>query len=238
MKKISLFVLALTAGFVGMAQMQDPDKAHKPLRTEMSEQPRFGIRGGVSISRLELDDDYMGTNYDMENKTTFHAGAFVNIPLGGMFRIQPEISYMGGGSKVRGPLIYDQNNPSGTPTSDYNYELDMHYISVPIMFQLQTTSGFFVELGPQAGYLIKGQQEVTNGSKSDIKDRDLVRKTDFGAAGGIGYLSRIGLGLNARYYHGFSNVFNSDSAPDAQRDREISTRSLQLGIVYHLGAHK
>jgi len=231
MKKICLFALALATGFAGMAQNQNTDKAHKPLRTDMSVEPRFGIRGGVSLSMLELDDDYTGTGYNMDNKTTFHAGVFANLPLGGMFRIQPEISYFGGGSKVRGNLI---SNPINTG----NYELDFHYIGVPVMFQLQTPSGFFVEAGPQGSVLISGKEEVTNGAKTNLKDAELVKQLEFGAAGGIGYVSRIGLGLNARYYHGFSNVFNSDNAPAGQNEREISTRSLQLGIVYHFGAHK
>ena len=231
MKKISLFALALAAGFAGMSQNQNPDNAHKPLRTEMSVQPRFGLRGGASISMLELDDDYTGTGYNMDNKTTFHLGALVNIPLGGMFRIQPEVSYYGGGSKVRGNLISERANTG-------NYELDMHYIGIPVMFQLQTPSGFFVEAGPQGSVLIFGQEEVTNGAKTNLRDAELVKQLDFGAAGGIGYLSRIGLGINARYYHGLSNVFNSDNAPAGAGEREISTRSLQLGLVYHFGAAK
>ena len=235
MKKISLFALALAAGFTGMAQNQDPDRAHKPMRTEMSVQPRFGIRGGVSLSMLELDDDYqsLGTNYDTETKTTFHAGIFANIPLGGALRIQPEISYYGGGSKVRGTTV---SNPN--PLQNRNYELDFHYIGLPVMFQWQSPTGFFVELGPQGAVLISGKEEITDGEETDLKDRELVKQLDFGAAGGIGYLSRIGLGLNARYYHGLSNVFNSDNAPSGTQDREISTRSLQIGLVYHFGAAK
>jgi hypothetical protein len=233
MKKISLFALAFATGFVGMAQNQDANRT-PILRTEMSVQPRFGLRGGVSMSKLELDDDYSGTAYDMSKKTTFHAGAFVNIPVGGMFRIQPEISYYGGGSKVHGNLVSNPLITSGTG----NYELDFHYVGLPIMFQLQTPGGFFVEAGPQGAFLVKGQEEVTNGAKTDLKEKELVKQLDFGAAGGIGYLSRIGLGINARYYHGLSNVFNSDNAAEGSEAREISTRSLQIGLVYHFGANK
>jgi hypothetical protein len=236
MKKISLFTLAMATGWASMAQVStDPSSAHKPVRTEMSTQPRFGLRGGVSLSSLELDDDYNATNYSTNSKTTFHAGAFVNIPLGRTFRIQPEISYYGGGSKVRGNLVSNPLQTSGTG----NYELDFHYIGIPVMFQLHTGSnGFFVEAGPQASFLIQGQEEPSGGNKINLKERELVKQLDFGAAAGVGYISRIGLGLNARYVHGFSNVFNSDNAPAGTQDREISTRSIQIGLVYHFGAAK
>ena len=236
MKKISFFTLALVTGLASTAQVTtDPNSSHKPIRTEMSTQTRFGLRGGVSLSSLELDDDYNATNYSTNSKTSFHAGAFVNIPLGTNFRIQPEISYFGGGSKVRGNLVSNPLQSSGTG----NYELDFHYVGIPVMFQYHTGSnGFFVELGPQASFLVKGQEEPSQGNKVNLKERELVKQLDFGAAAGLGYISRIGLGLNARYLHGFSNVFNSDNAPAGTQDREISTRSVQIGLVYHFGAAK
>jgi hypothetical protein len=229
MKKISFLALAFISTLAVSAQ-QDPDKAHKPMRTDMSVQTRFGLRAGVNLASLELDDDYSNTNYSTNSKTSFHAGAFVNIPIGGVFRFQPEVSYVGQGSKVNGAFV-------STPLQSGRYELDFHYIAVPLMLQAQTNSGFFVEAGPQVALLLKAQEEQEN-TDVDLKDNDLVRTTDFGAAAGIGYLSRIGLGLNARYVHGFSNVFNSDDAPNDTQDREISNRGVQIGLVYHFGAHK
>jgi len=229
MKKISFLALAFISAIAVSAQ-QDPNKAHKPLRTDMSVQPRFGLRAGANLASLEVDDDYNATNYNTNSKTSFHLGAFVNVPIGGIFRIQPEVSYVGQGSKVTGNFV-------SNPLEHGIYELDFHYIAVPIMLQLQTKGGFFVEAGPQAAVLIKGQEEQAT-AKVDLKDAELVKQLDFGAAAGIGYLTRVGLGLNARYVHGFSNVFNSDNAPSGSKDREISNRGVQLGLVYHFGAAK
>jgi len=236
MKKISLFTLAMATGWASMAQVTtNPNDAHKPLRTEMSTEPRFGLRGGVSLSSLEIDDDYNNTDYNTNSKTSFHLGAFVNIPLGRIFRIQPEISYYGGGSKVNGALVSTTNTRG-------NYELDFHYIGIPVMFQLHTgASGFFVEAGPQASFLVQGQEEPSaslNRPKVNLKKDERVKQLDFGAAAGVGYISRIGLGLNARYYHGFSNVYNSDNAVATERDKDLGTRSIQIGLVYHFGAAK
>ena len=228
-------MLAFMSGF-GFVQAQtttmDPNQAHKPLRTEMSTAVRFGLRAGANLASLELDDDYNGTTYGTNSKTSFHAGAFVNIPLG-MFRFQPELSYVGGGSKVNGNFLSPANvNNTG------KYELDYHYIAVPLMLQLQGKSGFFVEAGPQFAYSVMAQEERNDGSTTDLKDIDLIRKTDFALNGGLGYLTRVGLGINARYVHGLSNVYNSDNAPTGQTEKEVSNRWIQLGLTYHFGAAK
>ena len=236
MKKISLLSLAFMSCFAVMAQDPigtNPNKAHKPLRTDMSTATRFGVRAGVNLASLELDDDYNGTTYNTNSKTSFHAGVFVNVPLGGTLRLQPELSYVGGGSKVDGNFLSPDN-----ALRQGNYELDYHYIALPIMFQLQTASGFFAELGPQFAYSVMAQEERNDGGETDLKDIDIIRKTDFALAGGLGYLTRIGLGLNARYVHGLSNVYNSDNAPAAVRDKEVSNRWIQLGLTYHFGAAK
>ncbi|MBD0331114.1 MAG: PorT family protein [Chitinophagaceae bacterium] len=213
MKKISLLSLAVFAGLIVLAQ-------EPKLKTDMAVQPRFGLRAGVNLATLEIDDDSQ-SNINTNNKTTFHGGVFVNIPVGGMFRFQPELSYSRQGSKVDYPDV---------PTGTVNTEWDFDYINLPLMLQWQSTGGFFVELGPQIGFLLKAEDEE---SGEDIKDD--LKKIDFGANAGIGYLSRIGLGINARYDYGFSNIFDDDNTSG---DFKLRNRVIQLGLVYHFGANK
>ena len=216
MKKISLFTLVLMGGLAASAQDQD----HKPMRTEMSTATRFGLKGGVNLATLEIDDDASsGLNTNM--KTSFNLGAFVNIPITDRFRIQPEVMYSGQGTK-------------GSIDSDESFEYDFHYINIPIMAQLQTAGGFFLETGPQVGFMISSKLDVEG---QDVDIEESVKKTDFGWGAGIGYLSRIGLGLGARYVHGFSNVWDRDGANPSE-DMQFSNRTVQISLIYHLGAHK
>lgn len=232
MKKISLLSLVLLSGF-GVVSAQtttmDPDKAHKPLRTAMSTDVRFGLRAGANLATLEIDDDNNATTFDNNRKTSLFAGAFVNIPLGGTLRFQPEVSYLGQGSKINGNLI-------SAPATREKYELDYSYIAVPLVLQIQTAGGFFVEAGPQIGFLISAREERNSGPEADLEDQ--LRKTDFAVVGGLGYLTRIGLGLNARYMHGLSNVYNNNASGGTQNNNEISNRGIQLGLTYHFGAAK
>lgn len=235
MKKICFLMLSLASGLALFAQNSQPigsGTTQPTLRTPMEVKPRFGVKGGVNLASLEIDDDVTATNFNANRKTSFHVGAFVNIPIGGMFRIQPELLYIGQGSKVSGTPVV------GSQTSTDNYELDLDYIALPVMFQLQTPGRFFVELGPQFAFLTTGRQDNQMGADPDIKDLGLARKTDFALLGGIGYTTRVGVGVHATYIHGLSNVFNSDHGTATQRELQLMNRGVKIGLHWQIGAHK
>jgi hypothetical protein len=220
MKKISLFMLAIVASFGVMAQ----DTEQRPMRTEMSTQIRFGVKAGVNLATLEIDDDSPSNDVETNNKTSFHGGVFVNIPLAGMFRFQPELLFSGQGSKIQA-----SNSPlPGTR----NTEWDFRYISVPMMFQYQTTGGFLVEAGPHVNFLINARDEEDR----DLKDLLDMKTLDYGIGAGIGYLSRIGLGVGARYNLGFANIYDADAG--SNDDGKLKNRVLNIGLTYHFGANK
>ena len=227
MKKISLFALALSTSLAVFAQND------KPARTAMSVQPRFGIKGGVNLASLEIDDDTPTTNFNTNSKTSFHVGVYANLPIGGMFKLQPELLYIGHGSKVSGTPL------SGNQAQNMSYEVDMDYIAVPVMVQLATPGGFFVEAGPQFSFLTTARQDNATGTDPDIKDQGIIKKTDFAGVAGIGYMSRIGLGIHATYLHGFSNVFDTDEAGTSNPiGGEVSNRGVLIGLHYSFGAGK
>jgi len=229
MKRISLFALALSTSLAVFAQDA------KPARTSMDTKPRVGIKGGVNLASLEIDDDTPVTNFNTNSKTSFHVGIYGNIPLGtGMFRLQPELLYVGQGSKVTGTPL------SGNQGTTQSYEVDMDYIAVPLMFQLATKGGFFVELGPQFSFLTTARQDNASGSDPDLKDAKVIKKTDFAVLGGLGYTSRIGLGLHATYVHGITNVFDTDNASRTTSPigGDVSNRGIKIGLHYSFGAHK
>lgn len=223
MKKISLFLVLCMASVISIAQDQPQ------LTTPMSVETRFGIKGGVNLATLEIDDD-SDPNMNTNMKTSFHGSAFVNIPLSANFRFQPEVMFTSQGTKS------SVRSSTESTLAGIN-EYDFRYIAVPLMFQWMSTGGFFVELGPQFSYLTKANGDRQNDNSVELKNSDYVKKTDFAGDAGIGYLSRIGLGLNARYVHGFSNVWNNDKSPSTS-DAQYKNRVVQIGLIYHFGAGK
>ncbi len=104
---------------------------------------------------------------------------------------------------------------------------------------MATKGGFFVEAGPQFAFLTTARQDNNTGNDPDIKDEGIVKKTDIALLGGIGYLSRIGLGVHATYLHGISNVFDRDNAGTSNPiGGEVSNRGVLIGLHYSFGAGK
>src|SRR5215212_11263052 len=223
MKKLSLFMLVCAAGIMAYAQSEPQ------LVTPMAVKTRFGIKGGVNLATLEIDDQST-PNMNTNMKTSFYGGVFANIPISSMFRFQPEVLYSGQGTKA------DARSSTEATLAGIN-EYDFRYIAVPLMFQLMSKGGAFVELGPQFSVLAKANGDRLNDNSVELKKSDYVKKTDFAGAVGLGYLSRIGLGINARYVNGFSNVWNNDNSPSTS-DAKYKNRVVQIGLMYHFGAGK
>lgn len=220
MKKISGFALALMASVVVVAQETQPQ-----LRTPRTNKLQFGLDAGVNLARLDANegDFAAGAAPSTNNKTAFHVGAFVNIPIGGMVSLKPQLLYSKQGSKLR------------QGTTDFEEDLDYLYVA-PAALHVMTKSGFIVETGPMLGYLLSASRDnITANTTMDVKDQR--KKLDFMWSGGFGYLSRVGLGVHARYNHGFSNVLNADD--DAQQTPgKLQNRVIQIGLMYHFGGHK
>jgi hypothetical protein len=246
MKKVSILTLALTTTLavfaqdtttttttttMDMGQGTVTGQAGTPrLRTPMAVQTRFGLKGGVNLTTHGAKE-FTNRNFNANNKTTYYFGGFVNIPLSAAARLQPELVLSGQGSKI------EETTTTGTSRT-YNYEEDLTYINLPIMFQVQTAGGFFVETGPQFSYLIDAKQEGTSPiSTTESTDRDYYYDNlDIAWGIGVGYLSRVGLGINARYNLGIRNIVNENATTGDVG--ELRNLGLQIGLVYQFGAHK
>src|SRR5690349_20453338 len=91
----------------------------------------FGVKGGLNLASFTA-------NYYQSPKITpsFHVGGLANFILTDHFMLQPEVFYSGKGGKFTGG------------------KMNLGYVNIPVLAQYKTTSGFFVEAGPQAGLLI------------------------------------------------------------------------------------
>jgi Outer membrane protein beta-barrel domain len=191
--------------------------------------PTFGIKGGLNLAQFKTNDYPTGTAPDVSWKKSAHAGIFMNAPLGkGGLAIQPELLYSRQGSKIT------QTTTVGTITQTSDYDQDLSYITLPIMLQWKTAAGVFVETGPQPGYLIKGKQDGPGSTEADNKSS--FDNFDLSWGAGIGYVSKIGLGIGARYNYGLTNTIEDGGGNNsANNGPELKNSVIQIGLSWRFG---
>lgn len=175
----------------------------------------FGLKAGANFSSLK--DKFDGDTENSDMKVGFHGGAFVNLPIGTTFAIQPELVYsIEGGKEEEG---------------DYTAKANLSYLNIPVMFQY-TASGFYAETGPQIGFLMSAKLKEEEGGQEDETDiKDFMESTNFSWGIGLGYKLPSGLGFGARYNLGLSNLNK-----DGNDDFSTKANTIQVGLSYTFGS--
>ncbi len=160
----------------------------------------FGIKAGVNIANLD-DNNEPNT----ESITGFHAGLLAHIHLNHKLALQPEVMYSRQGAWY--PVF-------GTET--------INYIQVPVLVQYMY-KGLRLQTGPQVGIITDAKLERDSGGETDIKYQ--LDNADFSWVIGLGYISPIGIGVDARYNLGLNNI--------AKQDEQMQkNRVWQFGLFY------
>ncbi len=170
--------------------------------------PRFGIKAGGNLSDL--------TNFDREkSKIGFYAGVFMNAPISSEFSIQPEVVYSQQGAKFK-----DFGNVT-------DLKKNLGYINVPVMVQYNATPDFYLEAGPEFGFLVDAQDKgKVNGVSYKSSGTDGYNTFNFGMGLGAGYRFTPNISINARYTAGFTNIVKNNGGDS------VKNNNFQLGLGY------
>jgi hypothetical protein len=160
----------------------------------------FGLKAGLNVATL--------SDVDGSSRASFHGGGFVNFRFR-QFAIQPELLYSGQGEKYSVPIAGDRTWRLG-------------YINVPVMFQYYPVRPFYIEAGPQLGFMVSAKDHGGNVT-ADVKDA--FNTADFGLGLGLGYKFPVGIGVYGRYVFGLSDISDSDRT-------SVKNSVGQLGVSY------
>ncbi|TDU40246.1 outer membrane protein with beta-barrel domain [Gelidibacter sediminis] len=165
---------------------------------------QFGVKGGVNFSTITGDD--IG---DLDSRTSFNLGLFMEIPISERFSFQPEVLYSGQGFTI---ATRDQDNAFDT---DDNVEYQLNYIQVPLMAKVYLVKGLYAEAGPQFGFKVSEEIDYSpgEGGGDTVIDSDdsHVKGFDTNVALGAGYKFDNGFALSARYTHGLTNIYKDNT---------------------------
>ena len=167
-----------------------------------------GIKGGLNIA------DVSGFNGD--NRLSGHIGLFFHGRINHQWSIQPEILYSGQGQRY---LV----EPFGTTT------LALSYIQIPLMFQYYPAKQFYLEFGPQLGFLLSANVKDDN-HKTEVDD--WFRKVDAAIGLGAGIQATRMLGFYARYNIGIADISKDENR--LLNNRDHYNRVGEIGIAIKL----
>ena len=167
----------------------------------------FGVKAGGNYSNFTEAD------FETEGLPGFHAGAIVNFKLTNNWSVQEEFLYSTQGAKIKDNLLGSEK------------DLKLSYMAVPIVLKYHSNIGIYAEIGAQANMLI---EDAKNTGFEDFAD-----KVDAGAVAGLGYQFKAGpvegLGIGARYYHGFMDVGKFSSST---LNSDFKNGVAQLSVFY------
>ena len=167
-----------------------------------------GIKAGANFT------NFTGGDFDAVKKKAivgFHGGGFLNFSFGAL-SLQPEVLISTQGARI------DSANKS--------YDWKLTYAVIPVMLKFKPGGPFYFELGPQVGF--KLSENV-----SDETIKDFAKNLDLSAAAGLGFQTKGGLGIGARYLVGLSKVGDFD--PPKNIDPDFKNSVIQVGAFITLG---
>lgn len=162
-------------------------KAQTTTTTDNRAKLTLGVKAGTNYSNVY---DSEGEDFVADGKFGLAAGAFVVVPLGKIFGIQPEVLYSQKGFKSTGTFL--GTNYEMTRTTDF--------IDVPILLSIKPVEYVSLLFGPQFSFLMKQTDDFTGGSLStsqqDEFDNSNLRKNIFGLTGGVDFnIDHLVIGL-------------------------------------------
>lgn len=170
----------------------------------------FGVKAGLNASSLNYNH-----NTDMQTKIGFNAGLLAHIHTSNKtWAFQPELYYSVEGAKSK---------------SNSDKSTDLGYLNIPVLIQYMFDNGFRLEAGPQVGFLMNAKSKVGNTS-TDIKNN--LKSAVFSIPLGLGYVTMSGLGFDARYNFGISNIYKPNYG------ETVHSNVFQFDIFYQFNSKK
>lgn len=152
----------------------------------------FGAKAGVNFASVTGDDVDSA-----ESRTSFQAGAVVNIGVTELFSVQPEVVFSAQGFK---------ETDGGVESV-----LMLNYINIPVLADFEVAPGLSLQGGPQVGINIGDDVEV-DGTNVGSLDAESV---EVGAAIGAQYKLPVGVFFQARYTIGLTDIVKDISAKNS-----------------------
>ena len=187
------------------------------ITSDTRDELKLGFKAGVNFSNVY---DQQGQDFVAEGKAGFAAGAFVAIPIGKFFGIQPEVMYSQKGYKATGKIL----------GFNYDYSRTTNYLDIPLLLQIKPIPLLSLVAGPQFSYLLSTKTEFNGNSSTTTQasiNEDNYKKNIFGFVVGADVnIDHFLLSGRAGWDVSKSDVEGNSSAP------RYKNQVIQLAVGY------
>jgi hypothetical protein len=205
-----IFMLCISSS---VAFAQDNDQS--PNNELMA---RIGFKGGLSVATIIKTND---NNFSSEPLFGFNGGAVLQLPLGHLVAIQPEVLFSQKGYSASGTTLVD---------GDYAYHRYLNFLDIPILLRINASKDFGIVIGPQYSFLLNTHTTFKSGSTSYEQtvnnENDNITKNIFG--GVIG--TEINLDHNVFFYLRYSIDFKNNNGDGTSSTPSYKNQVFQIGI--------
>jgi len=179
-------------------------------QTGKAQETRFGVKGGFNYSTI-VGDLTTGLKFRFSG----HGGIFVEIDFSEKFKLQPELLYSSQGFQFSTDLAAIQNGGAVGDDNDFRTNVQLNFITVPILGKFALNDKLDVEFGPQFGFLVNQVtkfKDLDQASDVNADRRSSISgdfQLDYGAAVGLGITLSDNLSVSPRFYVGLRNRLNA-----------------------------
>ncbi|GMN07741.1 hypothetical protein MTsPCn5_31300 [Croceitalea sp. MTPC5] len=174
-----------------------------------AQESRFGIKAGPNYSSIVGD-----LTEGLKFRFSGHLGVLVEIGLSYKLKFQPELVYSSQGFQFSTDLASIQADSPVVGENDFRNNVQLNYLTVPLIMKFALNENLDIEVGPQFGFLLNQVSIIKN--LDEIDGTDLARRTtisgdfqlDYGAAFGLGLRLNDHFSLAPRAYIGLRNRLN------------------------------
>ena len=175
-----------------------------------AQETRFGVKGGFNYSTI-VGDLTTGLKFRFSG----HGGIFVEIDFSEKFKLQPELLYSSQGFQFSTDLAAIQNGGAVGDDNDFRTNVQLNFITVPILGKFALNDKLDVEFGPQFGFLVNQVtkfKDLDQASDVNADRRSSISgdfQLDYGAVVGLGLALSDNLSISPRFYVGLRNRLNA-----------------------------
>lgn len=184
----------------------------------IAQDARTGIKGGLNISNLYIDDVS-----DESLRPGFHIGVFTQLPISETFAIQPEVMYSTKGARA----TYDTD----AIDLEGEYKFNLNYVDVPVLATFKLGESANIHIGPYVSYLtnasVSSDGDIVEGT-SDL-NRDHFANIDYGLSAGF-ELNFSAVTVGTRYNYGLNQVADSEAAELILGDAKNSLAQVYVAL--------